>query len=294
MSWILFTILASFLFALTNIVDKFMLNKLIKNPMILTIFTGVLGLITGIIVFFFHGLSHLSIQNTAMAIFAGVIYLLMILFYFKAASYQEISRIVPIFQFNPIIVGLLAFIFLGEVFSLAKYAGILLLVMGSAMISIEKSEGKFHVNKSIWLIILSTLALSLNYFLSKYLLNFADYWTIFSYERIGAFLVVIPLIFIYFRDFKLVFKQKIPAVVVSMNELTNIAGIIFITLALSSGPVTLVTGLAAVQPFFVLATAIFASIFFPKIIQENISGKILLVKIFAIILIFIGSAIVAS
>ena len=41
----------------------------------------------------------------------------------------------------------------------------------------------------------------------KYLLNYADFWTIFSYTRIGAIFVLIPIFYLNYPEFISVAKK---------------------------------------------------------------------------------------
>ena len=76
--------------------------------------------------------------------------------------------------------------------------------------------------------------------------------------------------------------------VMSLAEVLNIVGILLITAATASGYVTLVNALSSVQPFFILFFAVVFSIFYPKILKEEIGKSVVLLKLFAIVLMFIG------
>ena len=68
----------------------------------------------------------------------------------------------------------------------------------------------------------------------------------------------------------------------------NLAGLALITVATAVGFATLVTALSDVQSLFVLLFTVVLSLFFPKILKEELSGKIVLQKLVAIILMFVG------
>ena len=74
----------------------------------------------------------------------------------------------------------------------------------------------------------------------------------------------------------------------SLAEILNIIALIFMTIAASVGFISLVGALTAVQPFFVLLFAIILSIFYPKIIKEEISKSTILIKFTATFLMFLG------
>ncbi|PIU98265.1 hypothetical protein COS61_02340, partial [Candidatus Wolfebacteria bacterium CG03_land_8_20_14_0_80_40_12] len=77
--------------------------------------------------------------------------------------------------------------------------------------------------------------------------------------------------------------------VISLAEILNLVGKVFITIAIATGYVTLVNALSSVQPFFVLLFAVILSIFYPSIIKEELNKPIIVQKLVAIILMFIGA-----
>ncbi len=293
MEWILFSILAALTWAIVSTVDKYILTKWIDNPIVPIMILGVVGLIASIIVYFSHGFSYLSYTNILLAFISGIFYILMIFFYFKAVKIGEISRIVPLFYLTPLFILILASIFLGEFFAPIKYLGILFLVFGAILISTKKFT-KFSFGKAFWFMVLSSLSLAINQILTKYLLGFADFWTIFSWARIGTLIALIPIYFVCFPDLLSTMKKHGKKVigVVSLNESLNVIGVIFITIAASFGYITLVNVLASIESLFVLIFAVFLSIFYPKIIKEDVGKSTLLLKLIAIIFMFVGAILV--
>ena len=77
MSWVLFSILAVIIWAVVNIIDKYIIDKLIKKPIIPVVFVGIAGLIGSIIIYFTRGFSELSNINIVLSIIAGIFYILM-------------------------------------------------------------------------------------------------------------------------------------------------------------------------------------------------------------------------
>jgi drug/metabolite transporter (DMT)-like permease len=289
MSWVFFAISATIIWAFVNIIDKYALVKLVKKPIIPAILCGVLSLAAGIAVYLAKGFEELSYFNIFLAIAAGMVYILMLLSYFKAVMIEEISRVIPLFYLAPIFVLSFAFVFLGEVFSFLKYLGIFFLVSGAVLMS-SRHPFKIRLKKSFWLMIFSALALAINSVIIKYLLNFADFWTVFSYVRIGTFISIIPLAYIYFKD--MVKVNRLGFGLMTLAEILNLFGVFFITIAAASGFITLVSSLSSVQPLFVLIFALILSIFYPRILKEEINKTTLIQKFIAITLIIIGAILV--
>ena len=293
MSWILFSILAALTWAIVNTVDKYILTKWVRKPIVPVMILGIIGVLASILVYLFHGFSTLSYLNIALAFVAGIFYILMNIFYFKAVKVEEISRVVPLFYLTPLFVLILAAIFLGEIFTPLKYLGIFLLVIGAILIS-SKNFIKISFGKAFWFMVLSSLALSISAVMTKYLLNFADFWTIFSWTRIGMIFALIPIFYFSFPDLMSTVKEygKKVVGVMFLNESINVVGVLLITIATAVGYITLVNALSSIQPFFVLSFAVILSIFYPKILKEEISKSTVLQKLIAIILMFVGAILI--
>jgi hypothetical protein len=71
-------------------------------------------------------------------------------------------------------------------------------------------------------------------------------------------------------------------------EIIFFFGALLITLALVTGPATLVNSLSNLQPFFVFLFAVGLSLFFPKILKEELKKSTLALKLIAMILMFVG------
>lgn len=289
MSWILFSILAAFIWAIVNIIDKYILSKLVDRPIIPVIIMGFIGLVAGLLVFIFLGFQQLSISNIFLALISGFLYVLMTFFYFRAVKIEEISKLIPLFYLTPVFILFIAGLFLGEIFTPIKYFGIILLIVGAILISTNKPFS-LSFNKAFWFMILSSLSLAINQVITKYLLGFADFWTIFAYIRIGAFVALVPAIVANVDNFKILYQEKKlrPFVFMSLSESLNLLGVLSITIATATGFVTLVNALSSVQPFFVLLFTVLISILYPQILKEEIKKSIILLKSLAIAIMFIG------
>jgi len=293
MLWVFFSILAAFIWAVANIVDKYILTKWVKNPVVPIMILGIVGLIAGFLVYLFHGFSILSYSNIVLAFIAGIFYILANTLYFKAAKIEEISRVTPLFYLTPLFVLILAAIFLGEIFTPIKYIGIFLLVIGAVLVS-SKNFLKISLGKPFRLMLISSLALSLYSVITKYLLGFADFWTVFSYTRIGTVFILIPIFYFNFPDLVSTVKEhgKKVVAVISLNESFNVIGVLSITIATAIGYVTLVNAMSSVHPFFVLLFAVILSIFYPRILKEEIGKSTILQKLIAIALMFTGAVLI--
>lgn len=293
MAWIVYSLLAGVIWAIVNIIDKFVISKLVKKPIVQIIFLGLMSLLTAIGVAIFHGIGVISPWHVIVALISGVLYTGMTLFYFKAMMADDVSSVIPLFKLNPLFVAILASIFLGEVFTPVKYLAVLLLLIGSMMINYQKSSS-IILSKAFWLVAISAIFLAVSQILNKYLLNFSDYWTVFSWVRIGSFVAVIPLIVTQWPNLVYTVKHQGGKTIglISLSELLNLAAVLLITIATVTGFVTLTNALSMLQPLFVLIFASLISIYYPKILKEETSGSSILLKALAIVIMIIGAVLI--
>lgn len=288
MHWVWLSFLASFCFAIVNVLNKFILSKYLQTPIVQIIAHGIVGFIASLIIYVFRGFSELSYNYIFLAALSGIFNLLTVLFYLKATKIEEISRVAPLFFINSLFVLIVALVFLGETFSALKYLGIFLLITGTILISVKDSRPSF--GKSFWFIIFAAFASAISAVVTKYLLAFSDFWTIFAYARIGTMIALVPVFCFNLSEIisstKKLSQKSIG--VISTNEILNLMGILFITIASVTGPVTLVKSISSTYPFFVFFIVIILSYFYPQILKEKMKRSILILKFIAITLMFIG------
>ena len=290
--WVLLTIVATVLWAGTNILDKYILSKLVNNPLLPLIFSCCIGFIAAIIIFFLTKGTPLPFNYILVTLAAGVCYTVAISLYFKAVLIEDISKIVALWYLTPLFTALFSAIFLHEVFTFQKYLGLVFLVVGAFMI--ELKEFHFTPSKGLKLMIISSVFLAVNYVAIKYALDQSDFWTVFAWARFGSFVGLIPFVYIQ-RQIIIRSLAQLPkkaAILMSVSEGTGTAGIVFITAAAATGYATLVNAFSSIQPLFVLIFSIILSLFFPAILKEVFTKKTAARRLLAIVCMVVGAMLV--
>lgn len=293
MDWVIFSLLSRALYAADNVIDKVLIGKYLKDPVILTLLYGIFPLFLSIGIIAFNGLSLLDLEPTALAIFAGAIQVPAILAFYRAVAREEISRVIPLFQFTPLFALIFSFLFLGEVLTTNYYFAFVLILVGGFLISLQKTEGVFKLRNAFWWMILSSLIYAIQVVILKSLYITYPFWDLTVYLGFGEFLPT-PIVLLLIPDFRNRFIRNLsdlkPAgwglVVVAMFFVTGASLSVF--WALTTGPASLVSALRGFQSVFVLIYAVFLSIWLPKILKEELSKSILGIKVIAIFLMIIG------
>ncbi|MFH1294461.1 MAG: DMT family transporter [Candidatus Aenigmatarchaeota archaeon] len=287
MIWAMLSVLAALMWAVVNTVDKYLLTKYLKNPVIPTLFFGVISLFSAVAVYIIQGVQSLPAEGIVLALIAGMCHIAAMFLYLKAVKVEEISRIVPLFHLESLFIAVLAAVFLGEIFTPVKYAGIFLLVAGAMMIS-YKGKG-IRLSRGFWLMILAALMFTATTVMIKYLLAFADYWSIFAYIRFFVGATMLPVFYMNRHAVTDVLRKhgKKPLLMITGNEILNVLALLVFVMAVASGFVTLVDAFQTTQSLFVIVIATALGMFCPKIFKEEL-GKAIALKLTAVLIMFLG------
>ncbi len=289
MLWVYLTLLAVAIWGISNIIDKHVISLRVKDPLVPLVIDGFVVLFYSLAIFVVHGI---SIPNTFFilgSIVLGLLYFMVLLFYYKSMKLEEVSRAIPLMGLHPIITLLFATIFLGEIFSGIKYIGIFFLVAGGFMLVVKKGV-RLTITKALPWLILFNLFIAIYYVFMKYLLGFSDFWSVFALAQIGFFIGFLFLLPFHFKETKRIIKTAKKTVgFVLVSQVFNFIGVLLYMAAASIGFISLVAALEQTQNIIVLFYAIILSIFMPKILKEEIKGSVILLKIIAIVCMFIGA-----
>ncbi len=302
MNWLLVAIIAHFLFALVFVVDKFLLSKTVLQPRAYAFYVGILGIFALFLIPF--GFTLLPVGQIAASLISGILFVLAILFFYKLIQLGEISRITPIVGGAvPIFTLILTYSFLGERLTSYQLIAFFLLVFGGVIMLWPRKDrvsspiGKASLTKKLTLAIIAALFFAGSFVLTKFIYNEQPFINGFIWIRLGGFLGAWLLLFwpgsrqIIFKTTKTI-KIKSAGLLVS-NKILSALAFILLNYAIFLGSVTLVNSLQGIQYAFLLIIALFLSKKFPQIIKEQISQKVILQKIMAILFIILGLSILA-
>ena len=293
MNWVIFALLSRVLWAADNIVDKLLIGKYLKDPVVLTLTAGISALFLSITIIIFNGLEWIGFNPTALAIFAGAFQIVAVFAFYQAISKEEISRVIPLFQFTPPFVLVFSFLFLGEVLTISYYFAFVLILVGGFLISLQKAEGVFKLRSAFWWMVLSSLIYAVQVVILKSLYVTYPFWDLTVYLGFGEFIPA-PILLLLISNFRDRFTRNLSDLKPAGWTLLVLAKFFVATASLSgfwaltSGPVTLISVLRGFQSIFVLIYAVLFSIWLPKILKEELSKSVLGIKAIAIFLMVIG------
>lgn len=306
MSWVLVAISAYLLLAVANLLDKFLVDNVLKNSQAYAFIACVLGLVVfivapwflvwpGWILFFYN-------------IICGVIFAVALWLLYEALRRGEASRIlVFIGGTTPVFSIILSILFFKEKFTSNQWLGIGALLVGVFLIAflplsrsyLARIFHRLHLlpetkqRRGLLIALFSALAYSLYFISTKYAYTAQPFVSAFIWVRLGAALFV--LLFLIKRENRQAilanFKKSSPKgnkFLVISNQVLGSVGFILQNYAVFLGTVALVNALQGVQYAFLLLISAGLAIMSPKLLKENFSWRIIIQKSAAVIIIGVG------
>ena len=293
MTWFIVSLSAYLLFALVNVVDKYLLagSKKKGDYIVYTFFVGALGLIGLILIPF--GFSWPGFLSFLLMLASGGLYVFALLFLYKALDLGSASRLLPLIGGGvAFFTFVLSFLFLDERLSARQILALMFLFVGMIVVAWLKKTKDLNKKIVVYLIALASAFLfSSFYTLSYYLFTYNEFINTFIWARIGGFLVVATFLLLpaarkqIFAAKKQETKNK---TLFFVNQGMGAAAFLLINWAVSLVSATLVNGLQGVQYAFVLVLTWLAAKKFPEYYKDVYSRRIVLQKVIAVVLIGIG------
>lgn len=297
MSWVILSIVTALAWAVCNIIDKAIFIRWKIHPDLYFVLISIAFFLSGVVVLVFQGFPIIPVDHLLSVAASGILFFLCFIFYCRAVTREEISRVAPLWYLSPLFISIFAAIFLHERLAPVHLMGVVLLVFGAMTIT---SRRLFL--RPRWGIVLLMAAADLCFAASavigKYLMDQGmDVWTLYAYSRIAGIAVIIPALIVTASALRVTLKEHGPRVlwVIAFNEVINVGGDIAWLVAIAAGSVTLVTALTSLQPFFVFFIALILGALVPKFLsEERASRSILAFKFASIASIVIGALLVTT
>jgi len=304
MSWLIVAISAYLFLAIANLIDKFLVDNIIKSSKAYAFIVCLMG---GVVVLgapWF--LQWPGAFLFALNILAGFLFAIALWLLYEALRKGEASRIIVIVGgTTPIFSGIIALL-LGERFNATQWLGITSLLIGIFVIAFlpqprsfcARVLKKFNITQEgkkngVMIAVFSALAYALFFWLSKYTYNHQEFASAFIWNRIGAALFV--LLFLARKKDRRSIKRMLTRpnknkhkLLVLFNQFLGATGFILQNYAIFLGPVVLVNALQGVQYAFLLIISTVLALMAPKLLKETFSWRIVLQKLAAILFISIG------
>ncbi len=291
MNWVTLSLGSAMAFAVVSALDKALIQRFMPTPRVFIILAGVCQLGLALLALPLAKFGGYGIETTLISYGSGLLAGIYLLLMFWVMSKQDVSRVVPVTSTHTIFVAILAQMFLGESIGALAWVGIVVTMSGAALMSFGPTTYPHRRSESrllpFLLLTVSSLSFGLSQYLSKVVANDIDIWSLFVWRGFGMASACIGLMIRRETLPDLVRTIRNPAAMgltVFTEGFLVLLAIILQLSAIYSGPVSLVVTVMAIRPLFVFILGIGLSLGASKVLDEPLQGKILAVKLAAIVM----------
>jgi drug/metabolite transporter (DMT)-like permease len=300
-TWLILTIIAYFFLAVANLGDKFLISKIFPSSKIYAFLIGLMSLV--VFVAAPWGLAWPGWPWFLFNLAVGALFPWALLAMFNALKHGDTSRItILIGSTIPIFTFVLSLLLLGEHYSGNQILGLIFLIAGSLVIVAVKDQPKAKAifasaGAVIWPSLISAAIFALYFIGTKFVYEHQPFLS--SYIWLAGGNGLMAALFLAPRAWRqeilsgLGYKSKKrqtlkQRVLLIGNQILGGLGSLIQHYAIFFGPVAIINALQGVQYVFLILGGWLLTIFYPKILKENITAGVIAQKIMAIIIIAAG------
>lgn len=299
MNWFFIALAAPFLWAFVNISDQYLVAKYSVNRRGsggLVLFSSLIGIfVAGIILIFVKDVFDVPLLDKFLLILTGGISIVWIIFYLFALEIESVSTVVSWFLSVPIFGYILGYIFLGETLSVKQLLGSFIILLGVFLVSIDFREQKKKFKwESAFYMLIACLLISIIGVVFKYVTVENNFWisSFWEYAGLGFFGILLFLFVPKYRNEFMIMNKNGGLKIITLNtvsETLTIIGNLLTNYAVLLAPVAMVYLVGSFQPAILLFLTLFSTKFFPHIVKEDMSKRVLIPKIISVLIITAGS-----
>ncbi|MFA6963114.1 MAG: EamA family transporter [Patescibacteria group bacterium] len=249
---ILLALLALILLGLSSAFAKKPTDKIGATKVM--IFRGLFNVVILGVILIFNFPSSFSWTDLPVAILISALGYFPLLFFLKALKVGKMGIVSPVSSSYGLITALLAVVFYHEKLNGLQLFGILAVVIGIILVSINfrdfKNSHLFDRQSGIGLALLAALLWGIYFFLIKIpTQHFGTYFTSFLVEAVILISALVSLIFA--KEFDLKLPDRMTASYLFLVSITVSVGVLFFYQALNTGSVAIVSAIGSSTPLIV-------------------------------------------
>lgn len=299
MSTFLISLVAPFVYSLTNHIDKQLLVRFLKQggAGTLLIVSALFSLIA-IPVVLVNDSTVLSVTlvNGMVLLVSGILNVGIIWFYLLAMENDKTAVVIVFYQLVPVFGLVLGYFILDESISYLQFIAMILILIGATLLSFEMDENRSlrWKKKTVLYMVLACLCWALQSVLFKMVALEVNVWRSLFWQHV-AMLIVGICVFTFVKSYRghfliaLQVNSRSILTLNAVNEILYLFGSGVAAFAYMLAPVTLILLANSFQPIFVLIVSFVLMMFFPKILVEKIELSLMKVLVPSIGLTVMGT-----
>ncbi|MGA7431970.1 MAG: DMT family transporter [Xanthobacteraceae bacterium] len=300
MSWVVFAFSGPVLWAISVHLDKYLVERFFKesNVAVMLLFTAFVGVLLLPFIWLYEpSVTAPGLGSIALIILAGILYMVAMLLYLQALQTEEASVVAPYFQAGPLFGYGLAYLVLGETLTGRQLAGGVLIILGALSVSVRFAYGARMFKTRLAVLMLTCgFAGALAGLIFKIFALDVEFWTttFWMYAGEATFGCALLLVPTYRRQLLATLRVNTAALlsINGSNELINLGGGLGNRYALIFAPLSIVQAIGSTTTLFVFAFGVVSSLLWPGLGREDLSGRELVKKGIAAVLVAVGVALV--
>ncbi len=257
-AWAALALVPPLIIGLVNIIDKLIVDRHVREAFTYPFYVGVVEIIVAPIVFAtiaISGLESLEPKVVLMGLAVGAFRGLTLIMLVAALRQGQVARVVSMWFLSPLMVAIIAAIFLDEALTAVAWIAVIMAVGGAVIVSWNgvNAPQAFIPRTMFVYTLVAALAWALSNVISKGFIRPEVFWQLYWASRIGS-----PLILLTLGAFPKVRNEAASAwrsrtfiVLLLVAETLVSVGIIIYFAAINLGPVSLVSAIGAIQPLAV-------------------------------------------
>lgn len=285
-----FTLLAYLLNALAVSANKFLLQKVIPEPLVYIFY---ISLVSFLAVFALPFTRLPSLATFGLASLSTVSWTLGAYLMFKALKTGQVSRVIPVIgTLIPLILLLLAL--RSDAISTAQTLAVSLLIAGMVFLTLVNWKGNLSSSELI-LEALSALFFAVSYLVLKQAYLSLDFFSVLVWSRLILLPLAVAVLLVPALRKQIITSQgpkinflSASGLIFLGGQISGAASELLILFSISLANPALVNSLQGTQYVFLLVFALFLSKKYPAVFQEEYTHRIFLAKFAGLILIGAG------
>jgi len=314
--WIVLAVSSYLISACVFVADKFLLTKKFHSSIVYAFYVGIWSIFNFLLLALDPWMPNL--QQFSIDILAGLLFLLTLVFWYKALHQSDTTRVVPMVgAMIPIFTFIASFIFLGVMPEKNQIIAFIILIVGGILVSVRNTKlysfyavkeriknvvgnifGVIHVKyrptrRLILNSITASILFSLYFVLIKHIYNTQPFIGGFVWSRLGSFIGVLLILFhpkwrSLIKESQSEKKQNKNFLFFLVVRMWAALSFILLNLSISMGNVAIVNSIKGVEYVFLIIVVFFISAKYPKILKEEFGKGVMLQKTLGIVLVCLG------
>ena len=293
--WIV-AFLAPLFSSFANIIECRLSNNIFKHPITMIFYISLMNCVFLPLLLFFGVPTLPAAQALPFYFVLAIIDVAYLYPYYKAMKVIDTSIVSALFSLGQITIPVMTFLFLDEVLKSSQYAGFLLIIAASIVLSINNFKMP-KLNRAFYYMVLVSLVRAVYVVIQKYTFNLDGNW-INMIIYVNTLSCLLPFLFLLHkpsaRRIKKAFREYCHHTkVFCLNELLCFLGGAAAVYALSQLSAVISSAINATAPIFMLFISLALKKMFSLNLHETITPQIMAKKLICFAVIITGVIMVA-